>query len=241
MDIMELVEDETMEANDELARLTSNGFPFELGEVEISYDTIASGICVYCGSVPICAMSLKGDRSKIVNTIRNKIRRAVDSVRTAVDHRGALKKEADRLVEDDVARRAAISALEKAGMNPEDVLGRFDKDAANAIVDAARKAAHKANRGLFMRFREISHLVGGLKGMRLVVRGYLGGLVVSAGGKPCLVSRFPKAWNARSVSKMISFLEADISAIGDSRRRYFFSVLDESRNEERLLDEVNAA
>ena len=67
-----------------------------------------------------------------------------------------------------------------------------------------------------------------------MVKGFSGGIVILADGKPCLVSRFPKIGNNKTVEKTVAFIEADVASLGESRIKYFKLVQERFERENRL-------
>lgn len=79
----------------------------------------------------------------------------------------------------------------------------------------------------------------------MTVHEYSGGIVIQAGDKPVLVTRYPKVTSPKVVEQMTAWITNDIVALNASRIRYFERVRLESDREEKLrslaqqLDGVN--
>jgi len=210
-------------ANNKLKGIVGGGFPFTMEEVELSYVIDGTGVYVHSGKTPIIAELCGWDVSKIYADIRSAVFEVVDATRTAVERRKWLKAEADELASESAKLDAAKAALTAAGLDLSS-LGLAEDAMAKAIVATARSAAHVANRGLYLNYDGACEAIGGRAAARLVVRGFAGGIVVSSGGKPCLVTRFPKKANNRTLEGMLAFIKADVETLGESRRKYLARV-----------------
>lgn len=232
-EIMGKVTEMVKKANDILKKAVSGGFPFAFDEVEIKADMDTAGIYVRSGNTPVCAIARVGDPERVVKVIEDEILYTVNCTRTAVERRGKLKAEHEALVKADKELKAAKAALEAQNL-PVGLLGQGDEEVAKAIVSAAQKAVKEANRGLNLVFGHAVEAMGGLKAVRLCVHGYAGGLVVTANGKACMVTRFPKSRSNKTIEKMVEFIGAEVSALGDSRRRYMAEMEKALLHEEQL-------
>lgn len=218
-EIMGKVTEMVKKANEILKKAVSGGFPFVFDEVEIKADMDTAGIYVRSGNTPVCAIARVGDPERVLKVVEDEILYTVNCTRTAIERRGKLKAEHEALVKADKDLKAAKAALEAQNL-PVGLLGQGDEEVAKAIVSAAQKAVKEANRGLNLVFGHAVEAMGGLKAVRLCVHGYAGGLVVTANGKACMVTRLPKSRSNKTIEKMVAFIGAEVSALGDSRRQY---------------------
>ena len=60
--------------------------------------------------------------------------------------------------------------------------------------------------------------------------------MILADNKPCMVSRFPKVGNNKTIEKTVAFIEADVVALGESRRKYLRTVQERIDREIRLRE-----
>lgn len=214
-------------ANAELAKVTENGFPFSLAEVRLSWSMDSAGVYVRSGETPVCALARTGNPFAVVDEIRRRVMELIAATRTAVERRGGLKKEMDALASDGDQRSRAIAALEAAGLDPALVSGGIDRHSAEMVVAAAEEAVAAANRNPplgAVRYRD----------WKLVVKGFIGGVAVLAGGKPCFITRFPRVTTPETISRMATFIREEILALGQSRRIYYAALQAEIEREERL-------
>ncbi len=220
--------DEIVEsANKELAKITENGFPFSMAEVEISVTWDSAGVYVHSGKTPVCALARTGNPFATVDEIRFRVNDVVAATRTAVERRGGIKKEMDDMASESDQRSRAIAALEAAGLDASIVSGGIDRHSADMVVKAAKAAVATANQNPplgAIRYRD----------WQLSIKGFLGGIAVLAGGKACLVTRFPKVATPQSLARMIGFIREDIAALSESRRSYYVAMQREVDKEERL-------
>lgn len=226
-------------ANKELAEITKCGFPFSETEVKISVTWDSAGVYVHSGTTPVCALARTGNQFSVLDEIRFRVNDVVAATRTAVERRGGLKAEMDELAAEGDKRKRAIAALEAAGLDTSILGGGVDRHSAELVVKAAETAVVAANQNPplgAVRYRDWA----------LSIKGFLGGIAVMAGGKPCLVTRFPKISTPESMDRMVRFIREDIAALSESRRSYFVSLNREVEREERLheiaqkLDEAEA-
>ena len=216
-------------ANAKMADIVSGGFPFTFDEVKLTAEADSAGIYVRSGNTPVCAVVRAGNPDSAIGEIKDAVWSVVDATRTAVERRQSIKADADALADEAAQKEKAIEALKSAGLST-DMLGGVDTAAAEAIVDAAKKAVRNANKGLFM---AIGNLMP-LNEAKMTVKGHSNGVVILAGGKPCLVTRFPKDLNNKGVERTLKFIAADVAALNDSRRRYFERVRRDADRAERL-------
>lgn len=227
------IANETVEhANKRLAEITEEGFPFSFEEVKMTVRTDSAGIYIYSGATPVCAVYRKGAGADVIRQVKEAVWTTVDATKVAVERRAGLKAEADAMANDSEQKEKAKNALIAAGLSADMIDAGINADAAKAVVEAAEKAVKSANSGLFL-------VTGGyarLKEVKMKVEAYSSGIVVTAGGKPCLVTRFPKLFNAKGIERMTSFIRAEIFALNESRRRYFAEVNEISAK----IDEISA-
>lgn len=235
--VMRRIEELIFTANEKMATITKDGFPYVFEEVMLSVDSDSAGIYIRSGRTPVCAVACAGNPDGVFREIRSAIWAEVDSTRSAVERRKSLKEEAKALEDESGKRAAAAAALVAAGLSAEILGAGCDPEAAKAIVEAAKRAVKKVNSGLYLQFGgAIDACFSSLKASKLVVKGFSGGIVILADNKPCMVSRFPKVGNNKTVEKTVSFIEADITALGESRRNYLRTVQERIDREIRLRE-----
>ena len=232
---------ETIEfANKKMESITKGGFPFAFEEVKLSIDHDSVGVYVHSGKTPVSAVKwISYSSDRVVAFLNSAIWATVDATRTAVERRSDIKKDADALADEADQSVRAAEALKAAGL-PTDMLGSINPSAAEAIISAATRAVLKANVGIFMVVGDIMPI----KEAKMYVKGFSNGIVVLAGDKPCLVTRFPKVLNAKGVERTLRFIEADIAALNESRRAYFMKIrrrLDDEQKIRRDSDRYNSA
>ena len=214
-------------ANKELANITKDGFPFCEDEVKISVSWDSAGVYVHSGATPVCALARTGNQFAVLDEIRFRVQDVVAATRTAVERRGGLKAEMDELAAEGDKRKRAIAALESAGLDTSILGGGVDRHSAELVVKAAEAAVVAANQNPplgVIRYKD----------WMLTIKGFVGGIAVLAGGKPCLVTRFPKISTPESMDRMVRFIREDITALSESRRSYFVALNREVEREERL-------
>lgn len=216
------------DANHKLAKITSSGFPYSYDEVEISLEHDSLGMYVHSGSSCVSAVMRAGNPSSVANVLIDKIRDVVDSTRAAVERRASLRDEENALKSEDEKTKKAKQALQAAGMDASEILGKgIDAESRAAIRAAVKKAVQSANRPTFLDILQY-------KDWKLTVCEYSGGIVIRAGDKPVLVTRYPKVASPKVVEQMISWITNDIESLNASRIRYFERVRLEADREERL-------
>lgn len=218
------------EASVELDRLTEGGFPFSFSEVCLTWSTDSAGIYVHSGNTPVCAVARAGDPEMALREIKEAVRGVVEATRSAVERRGGLKAEAETMAADSEKLERARETLMAAGQDASILPDLVSGEARKAILDAAKEAVKAANR--YPLFTE----AGGYANFRMEIKGFAGGLVVEMGGKAVLITRFPKVGNAKTLSKVCSFVTKDIAAIAEERRAYFERVRLAMAREERLRE-----
>ena len=234
---MRRIEELIITANEKMATITKDGFPYVFEDVMLSVDSDSAGIYIRSGRTPVCAVARAGNPDGVFREIKSAVWSEVDSTRSAVERRKSLKEEAKALEEESEKRDKAAAALAAAGLSA-DILGAgCDPEAAKAVVEAAKKAVKKANSGLYLQFGgAVDACFSSLKASKLVVKGFSGGIVILADNKPCMVSRFPKVGNNKTIEKTVSFIEADVTALGESRRNYLRTVQERIDREIRLRE-----
>lgn len=222
-------------ANEKLRKMTEGKFPFTFEEVQMTVESDSAGIYVRSGLTPVVAVVARaGNPEGVIKEIKAKVWEEVDCTRTAIERRSSLKEEVAQLEAEGEKQLKAKAALEAAGLSTDMLNGGVNAEAAEAVLAAARKAVRKANTGLLLQFGTVSDSFGGVQNMKMKVVGFVGGLVVTAGGKPCMVTRYPKLTNAKSIERMLSFIKADVEALNQSRREYFSYLREKMDQEERL-------
>ena len=228
-DVMAKVDEMLFVANGKLQDMTKGEFPFKYSEVILTVDSDSAGIYIHSGTTPVCAVPRAGNPDAVVRELKAKIFDLVDSTRTAIERRASLKDEAKALKDEGEKIARATEALRAAGLDTSIIGGDVNPEAKEAVVEAARKAVRKANRNPFIG-------VVPYHDFKLTVKGFAGGLVVMAGSKPCMVTRFPKVGSNKTVDRMVAFIENDIHALNDSRRAYYERISLEAAREERLRE-----
>ena len=238
-DLMGKVNDLLISANSKLEEMVkaSGNFPYSMNDIIMTVDSDEAGIYLYSGRTPVCAVVRAGSKDGLLRDIKSAVWSEVDATRSAIERRKALKEEAKALAEESEKRDKAAEALKAAGLDASILGAGCDPEAAKAVVEAAQKAVKAANRGLYLQFGgAVDAVCGSLKASKLVVKGFSGGIVVLADNKPCLVSRFPKIGNNKTIEKTVAFIEADVVALGESRRKYLRTVQERIDREIRLRE-----
>lgn len=252
-DVLSCVEGYIAKANNDLKQIVASGFPFSYEEVIMSMTTDTAGIYVHSGLTPVCSVVRAGNPRRVLSEIEEAILNMVDDVRVAVERRSHLKAQFDALKadsEDPLVAAGLDQAIIDAGVSNEaaeairmatlkaiKVANRGSRiecgeEAAEAIRMATMKAIKMANRGLRLEYGEEAVLA--LGGAKLTMVGFSGGLAVLAGGKPCIISHFPKVGNNKTVENMICHIVEDVKALGESRRRYLKRLSQDFEREARL-------
>lgn len=238
-DLMGKVNDLLISANSKLEEMVkaSGNFPYGIDDVRMSVDSDEAGIYIRSGRTPVCAVVRAGSKEGLLRDIKSAVWSEVDATRSAIERRKALKEEAKALAEESEKRDKAAAALVAAGLDASILGAGCDPEAAKAVVEAAKKAVKAANRGLYLQFGgAVDAVCGSLKASKLVVKGFSGGIVILADNKPCMVSRFPKVGNNKTIEKTVAFIEADVVALGESRRKYLRTVQERIDREIRLRE-----
>ena len=227
------------ETNVELVKITEGGFPFTLEDVVLTASYDSAGIYVHSGETPVCAIVRAGNPDTMISVIKAEIREVVESTKAAVERRAALRDEADAMRAEGEKTEKAMLALQAAGLDAAEILGRGIDDASRAAVRAAvTRAVKEANRPTFLGLVPY-------KDWKLTVHEYMDGIVISAGDKPVMVTRYPKVSSVKTIEQMTKWIANDVAALNASRIRYFERVRLESDREEKLrslaaqLDDVN--
>ena len=216
-------------ANERLRDMTKDGFPFMFSEVEMSVEADSAGIYVHSGSTPVCATPRIGSPEGTVREVKAKIFNLVDETRAAIERRSSIRDEAEALQQESEKLSAAAEALRAVGLDTSVLGGGISADAEEAIVKAARQAIRIANKNPILGVVDYHDFKFELKAL-------IGGIVVMTGSKPCLVTRFPKIGNNRTIERTIAFIKEDIAALDASRRAYFRRVSEEAEKEESLRE-----
>lgn len=223
------------DANATLEEIVKGGFPYTIEEVRMSISSDSAGIYVHSGNTPVISVARAGDPEGVVREIRSAVLETVDITRAAVERRGKMKEEADNLASCGEEVEKAIAALRAAGISTDLLkVSAIPAEIADDVFKAAEAAVRDANKGISLNFGSAVTALGGREAVKLRVTRHPGGLVVEAGGKPCLVTRFPKTANAAAAQRTVEFIKADIAALGESRRRYLAEVRDSIDREDRL-------
>lgn len=230
------------EANKELAAITAGGFPFEYGEVRFSTEADEGGIYVYSGLDCICTIEWpkRFDRdaeASVVKAIQHAVNEEVRAIRNSTENRGRTREDAEKLVEEGRDTEAAEKALRDAGVDPAKFLepdaGREVKD---MVFNAAKDAVKEANKGLAFFVLGTRRKYGS---ERMTIRRLTAGFVISAAGKPVIVTHWPKA--GAKPDGMIRHIVADIASCSENRRSYFAHVAEMEREAERIRTEGRIA
>lgn len=238
-DLMGKVNDLLISANSKLEEMVkaSGSFPYSMDDIIMTVDSDEAGIYLYSGRTPVCAVVRAGSKEGLLRDIKSAVWAEVDATRSAIERRKALKEEAKALAEESEKRDKAAAALKAAGLDASILGAGCDPEAAKAVVEAAQKAVKAANRGLYLQFGgAVDACFSSLKASKLVVKGFSGGIVILADNKPCMVSRFPKVGNNKTIEKTVAFIEADVVALGESRRKYLRTVQERIDREIRLRE-----
>lgn len=235
-DVISEVEGFIAGANHSLEEVVADGFPFSFEEVVMTMTYDSAGIYVHSGLTPVCAVARAGNPERALEEIENAILDMVDDIRTAVERRGNLKEEFESIVAESEKRDKAAEALVAAGLDASILGGGVNAEAAEAVLNAAKKGVKEANKRLTLTYGKAVEVVGNgdWRNTKLKVKGFSGGLVVLAGDKPCLITHYPKIVNNKTVENMILHMVSDIKSLGDSRRRYLERVMQDMERENRL-------
>lgn len=196
--LMESVERVISHANERLMEEIWSSFKYEDVIFSASCDDVA--IYVHSGALPVCIVARNFSSERILRTVREGVWSELDSIKATAHRRAALMREEMKLGSEDY------------GMSVVD-------DPSSEIVSAAREAAKDANRGLAI-FEDVCSGIYGESGDMFKIRGFAGGFVMSMAGYACFVSRFPKVWNAKTISTQIDFIKRHIGSIGESFRAH---------------------
>lgn len=196
--LMKSVECVISHANERLMEEIGSSFKYEDVIFSASCDDVA--IYVHSGALPVCIVARNFSSERILRTVREGVWIEFDSIKATAHRRAALMREEMELGSED------------CGMSIVD-------DSSSEIVSAAREAAKAANRGLAI-FEDVCSGIYGESGDMFKIRGFAGGFVMSMAGYACFVSRFPKVWNAKTISTQIDFIKRHIGSIGESFRAH---------------------
>lgn len=196
--LMKSVECVISHANERLMEEIGSSFKYEDVIFSASCDDVA--IYVHSGALPVCIVARNFSSERILRTVREGVWSELDSIKATAHRRAALMREEMELGSED------------CGMSIVD-------DSSSEIVSAAREAAKAANRGLAI-FEDVCSGIYGESGDMFKIRGFAGGFVMSMAGYTCFVSRFPKVWNAKTISTQIDFIKRHIGSIGESFRAH---------------------
>lgn len=202
-------------ANKRLEEVICGAFTMSEVEFSASYDDVT--ISVRSGNLPIF-VALRTDKfESILKNARASVWKMVDAIKSKAGESSAMRSEEEAL----------------AKVSESDVCA----SAAAAMVAAAKDVVDKVNASLCSYADTAALLYGSANGADLAIKGYNGGFViVGAGGRTCWVSTFPKVWNARTVTESIEWIDAKVSALGDSLRRHLASAAEKIAIGQELRD-----
>lgn len=232
-------------ANEDLSDIVREGKVYDMGEVALSAEYDSAGVYIKSGSTPIFSAVRTMNPQTVLSMARQAIQAEVEATRAAVERRSSIRDDAVRLAAEDSKRAAAKAALVAAGQDPS-ILGGIDENTKSLVVGAVTSALEDARRSWASQFGVMPDIIRLRGNLRLTAKTYDSGLVVSAGGKPCLVTRYPKMANAKATEKMLDFVRSEIAAIAENMAHYFRRVRTEVEREEALhgiakrLDEAEA-
>lgn len=225
--VLEAIKKFIATANSKLAEIV--GRPdsvYSLDEVRMTTDSDCCGIYVHSGPTPVVSVARIGDPELAISAVKSAIFDMVDATRVAIERRAGIKADADALREESEKADKAERALKAAGADAA-LIERPDEAAKAAIVKAAKEAVALSNHNPFagiVRQRDF----------RMAVKTFRFGVVIEAGRKPCLITRFPKVCNNATIEKMVKFVQDDVSALSASRASYFERVRQDMDRERRL-------
>lgn len=221
---------ETIEkANAELSAITTEGYPYSFDEVKLSMDSDAAAIYIHSGTTPVFAFVRKGNPERGMEIAQREIADVVSATRATIERRKAVKAEADEMKATDEKFEAAAKVLRDAGLDDSVLKGGSNEETRKAVLKAVATSVARANRFGYIGLTPYHDF-------RMKVRAFPSGLVVEVGGKPVLVTRFPKAGGPKALERTILFLQNDIDSIDVSRRRYFDELRAKAEKEERLRE-----
>ena len=227
--MMGRLDEAVKKANAELSAMTEGGYPYSFKEVALSMDSDAAAIYIRSGNTPVYAFVRKGNPERGMEIATKEISDIVAATRATIERRKAVKAEADEMKAADGKFEAAAKVLRDAGLDDSVLKGGIDRDARKAVLKAVAASVARANRFPYIGLTDYHDF-------RMRVRAFPSGLVVEVGGKPVLVTRFPKAGGPKALERTILFLQNDIDGIDASRRRYFEEVREKAEREERLRE-----
>ena len=213
-----------------------------------------AGVYITSGGIAVSSVP-RINKEKSLAKIKADVTDWIGYVKGVVDRRNEDDRLAEKLSADCDGDESAFEAV-KAQCG-EDVarkkLQMCDETIRASIVGAATGAVNSVNAMLDIRFTgEVADLLGGRDEVKLRVRGFTRGLVVSYGAdeegkwKACLVTRFPSVANNNTISESVAFVRDAIAKIGESRMKHFDKVSKEFEASKKLksiaerLDAANA-
>lgn len=215
-------------ANAKMGEIIKEGSPFSFDEVRFSAEHDSVGIYVHSGSTPVYAGARAGSPDAVIREVKAAIDEMVVATKNAIDRRGSLKAEAEKLKYEDDKIAKAIEAMKGIGLDPS-LIGP-NEEAAKAISSAAKKAVAEANKHPFLGAVKYSD-------QKMSVELLTTGMVVRVGKQVAIVTTFPKVCNNKTIEKTVKFITADIAAL-DSNRRAYFTRLEEDAEKEAGLREL---
>lgn len=209
----------------------------DIGEEPISVTADSVGVYLAEGKIPLCSIPKGvGSADEALEKVKAKIWEFVDAVRGTVDRR---KHNVQRAKELEADSSWDMAILEKAnpGMDKSELwkLGP-NADAASTIVDAAKRAVKSFNSSLRFKFDGLDDILGENEERKMSVRGFTRGIVVSFGDEPCFISMFPLVGNNASVDETAAFVGSHISAIGESRMKYYAGLVEENNRQNKMRE-----
>lgn len=229
-------------ANKELKEITAKGFPFVYSDVELGVTADEGGVYVRSGVDPIVVAEWpkRFDREaeeSVIRTVQHSINEEVRAIRTSAANRGSISDEAKALEKEGEEALAATEAIKAAGLDPAKYVDPgVSDDVKDQVYKAAKEAVKEANKGLAF------HIIGTSRKYgteRMTIRRMQAGFIVSAAGKPCIVTHWPKL--GQKVDGMIRHIVGIIASCAESRRAYFARMAEVAREEERLRREAELA
>lgn len=195
----------------------------ELGEPPISVDSDSVGVYLKAGDIPLCSLPKGvGSADEALDKAKTQVRKFVDTARGVVDRRKRNVERAKDLESDSAWDVAILKQANPAMEVEEDELWKLgpNAEAAATIVEAAKKSIRAFNASLRFRFDEVSALIGP-DAMKLSLKGFTRGIVVSFGTEPCFISMFPLVTNNAEVEETAMYVGATIEAMGKTRMEYY--------------------
>lgn len=208
----------------------------EIGASEIAMESDAVGTYFKSGALPVASLPKVGNAKDALKKASDKLWSYFNSVKGSTERQ---KQTAERASEIEANSSWDLAFVKRA--NPEaDVTRPWslgpNPEIASAIVKAANDSAAAFNKGLPMMFGEISDLLGGRDEMKMSVKGFTRGIVVSFGKTPFLITMFPLVGNNATTDEIVAGVVAKVAAVGESRIEHYRTISAEYSRQEKMRE-----